>query len=193
MSNQTVTTINLDQLLEESGTFQYTNHETGPIVPLVIIAILVIVGLNFVSDLIKASIKNERQSSKKTSRPHIPAKSLVKNVSKAEELPELAPVAASIAPEVEPVTAAPVIEAAPEPVVDPTFGWSKPVIDEAVLSIPAYIRKAGITSYAAYRRLNPLKTPVVLLSKAREPSPDSMPVFDLGERLPVGFDGQPVH
>jgi len=135
---------------------------------------------------------NARQhhASRPASLCPIPAKA----ASQAEELPELAPVAASVAPEVEsPVAAVAVVEPAPAPVVDPMAGWSKPVIDEATLSIPAYIRKAGITSYAAYRRLNPLKVPVVLLSKARKPSPDSMPVFDLGERMPIGFDGQPVH
>jgi len=135
-----------------------------------------------------SAVKDEKRSKSrsKISRENLPQDN--------EELPELVPVAVSEAPEVEPpVTAVAVVEPAPAPVVDPMAGWSRPVIDEAVLSIPAYIRKAGITSYAAYRRLNPLKNPVVLLTKAREPSSDSMPVFDLGERMLVGFDGQPVH
>jgi len=125
----------------------------------------------------------------RASRSTAPRPTSAKAAPQNEELPELAPVAASAAPEVEnPVT---VVEPAPAPVVDPTLGWSKPVFDETVLSIPAYIRRAGITPYAAYRRLNPLKVPVVLLS-ARKPELDSEPVFDFGERLPVGFDGAPV-
>jgi len=32
-----------------------------------------------------------------------------------------------------------------------------------------------------------------LLSKVRKPELDSEPVFDYGERLPVGLDGAPVH
>jgi len=155
---------------------------------------LVAFAVVWVAVAILASIPKDEESKQNRSRPATPHPTPAKVISQDEELPELAPVAASVSPEVEPpVTAVPVAEPAPAPVVDPTFGWSKPVIDESVLSIPAYIRKAGITSYAAYRRLNPLKTPVVLLSQAREPSPDSMPVFDLGERLLVGFDGQPVH
>jgi len=132
---------------------------------------------------------DERARKKRLKSRHRP---LVRKVLRNEELPELAPVAASVAPEVEPVVAVPVVESAPAPVVDPMAGWSKPVIDEVALSTPAYIRRAGITPYAAYRRLNPLKVPVVLL-RARKPELDSEPVFDFGERLPVGFDGAPVH
>jgi len=142
----------------------------------------IVFGLAFVSTVIKEEKRSKSRS--KISHNILP---------KDEELPVLAPVAASTAPEVETITAVPVVEPAPAPVVDPTFGWSKPVIDEAVLDTPAYIRRAGITLYAAYRRLNPLKVPVVLLSKALKPSLDSEPVFDFGERLPVGFDGLPVH
>jgi len=166
--------------------------EAGSSVAVVGIMLFVVVWV--VIATILACNSNGKAESKRASRSATPRPIPAKAISQDEELPELAPVAASVSPEVEPpVTAVPVAEPAPAPVVDPTFGWSKPVIDESVLSIPAYIRKAGITSYAAYRRLNPLKTPVVLLSQAREPSPDSMPVFDLGERLLVGFDGQPVH
>jgi len=142
----------------------------------------IVFGLAFVS----TAIKEEKRSK---SRSKISHNILPKN----EELPELAPVAASAAPEVEnPVTAVAVVEPAPAPVVDPMAGWSRPVIDYAALSTPAYIRRAGITPYAAYRRFNPLKVPVVLL-RARKPELDSEPVFDFGERLPVGFDGVPVH
>jgi len=126
-------------------------------------------------------------------RDEPPRSALVKDVSQDMELPELAPVAASFAPEVEPVIAVAVVEPVPTPAVDPMAGWSRPVIDEAALSTPAYIRRAGITPYAAYRRLNPLRVPVVLLSKVRKPELDSEPVFDLGERMFVSFDGQPVH
>jgi len=153
--------------------------------------IVLIVLLNCLKAHLKASAEKKREQERLALRQA--ASKSGKRQPKAEELPELAPVAASVTPEVEPVTAVAVVKPAPAPVVDPALGWSKSVIDEAVLSIPAYIRRAGITPYAAYRRLNPLKTPVVLLSKTREPSPDSMPVFDLGERLLVGFDGQPVH
>jgi len=141
--------------------------------------------------------QKENSNGYRTSRPVTPRPTPAKTAPQAdEELPELAPVAASVAPEVEPVAAVAavaVVEPAPAPVVDPVAGWGRPVIDEAALSTPAYIRRAGITPYAAYRRLNPLKTSVVLLSKVREPEPDSMPVFDLGERMLVGFDGVPVH
>jgi len=133
---------------------------------------------------------HQHHASRSTSPRPAPAKV----ASQAEELPELAPVAASVAPEVEPpVTAVAVVEPAPAPIVDPIAGWSRAVIDEAALSTPAYIRRAGITPYAAYRRLNPLKVPVVLLSKALKPELDSEPMFDFGERLPVGFDGAPIH
>jgi len=153
--------------------------------------IVLIVLLNCLKAHLKASAQKKREQERLALRQA--ASKSGKRQPKAEELPELAPVAASVAPEVEPVVAVPVVEPAPAPVVDPTFGWSRPVIDEAALSTPAYIRRAGITPYAAYRRSNPLKVPVVLLSKARKPEPDSEPVFDFGERLPVGFDGVPVH
>jgi len=152
--------------------------------------IVLIVLINCLKTHLKASAQKKREQERLALRQA--ASKSGKRQPKIEELPELAPVAASAAPEVEnPVTAVPVVEPAPAPVVDPTLGWSKPVFDETVLSIPAYIRRAGITPYAAYRRLNPLKVPVVLLS-ARKPELDSEPVFDFGERLPVGFDGAPV-
>jgi len=154
---------------------------------------LVAFAIVWVAVAVLASIPADEKSKQNASRSATPRPAPVKVApSQAEELPELAPVAASVAPEVEPVTAVPVVEPAPAPVVDPMVGWSRPVIDEAVLDTPAYIRRAGITPYAAYRRLNPLKVPVVLLS-ARKPELDSEPVFDFGERLPVGFDGAPVH
>jgi len=128
--------------------------------------IVLIVLLNCLKALFKLSEQKKREQERLALRQA--ASKSGKRQPKVEELPELAPVAASVAPEVEPVTAVPVIEAIPEPVVDPTFGWNKPVIDEAVLDTPAYIRRAGITPYAAYRRLNPLKVPVVLLSVRRE-------------------------
>jgi len=153
--------------------------------------IVLIVLLNCLKAHLKVSAQKKREQERLALRQALSKSG--KRQPKAEELPELAPVVDSVTPEVEPpVTAVPVVEPAPAPVVDPAHGWSRPVIDEAVLSTPAYIRKAGITPYAAYRRLNPLKTPVVLLS-ARKSELDSEPVFDFGERLPVGFDGQPVH
>jgi len=149
---------------------------------------VLIAGVFFVVALASQKENSDQRTSRSTTPRHTPAKA----VPQAEQLPELAPVAASTAPEVEPVTAVAVVEPAPAPVVDPMDGWSRPVIDEVALSTPAYIRRAGITPYAAYRRLNPLKVPVVLL-RARKPDLDSEPVFDFGERLPVGFDGVPVH
>jgi len=155
---------------------------------------LVAFAVVWVAIAILASIPKDEESKQNRSRSVTPRPTPAKTAPQAdEELPELAPVAASFAPEVEnPVTAVAVVEPVPVPAVDPMAGWSRPVIDEAVLSTPAYIRRAGITSYAAYRRLNPLKVPVVLL-RARKPELDSEPVFDFGERLPVGFDGMPVH
>jgi len=53
-SDDDITAINLDQLLEESGTFQYTNPEIypiGSIVPMVIVAILILMGLRIVTNL----------------------------------------------------------------------------------------------------------------------------------------------
>jgi len=152
--------------------------------------VVLIVLLNCLKALFKLSAKKKREQERLALR-QANSKSSGKRQSKDEELPDLAPVVASASPEVE-LTVTAIVEPASPP-VDPAPDWSKPVIDEAVLSTPAYIRKAGLTPYAAYRRLNPLKTPVVLLSKVREPSSDSMPVFDLGERLLVGFDGVPVH
>jgi len=153
--------------------------------------VVLIVLLNCLKALFKLSEKKKREQERLALRQA--ASKSGKRQPKAEELPELAPVAATAAPEVEnPVTAVAVVEPAPAPVVDPMAGWSRPVIDEVALSTPAYIRRAGITPYTAYRRLNPLKAPVVLL-RARKPELDSEPVFDFGERLPVGFDGVPVH
>jgi len=167
----------VDQIF--SGTYQSNN-------PGSLFCFFALAVIAFGLALVSTAIKEEKRSKSRSKISH--------NVlPKDEELPPLTPVAASAIQEVEhAVTAALVVVPASIP-VDTTSDWSKPVINEAVLSVPAYIRKAGITSYAAYRRLNPLKTQVVLLSKVREPLLDSMPVFDLGERLLVGFDGQPVH
>jgi len=84
MSNQAATIRTLSELLEANGLFesQSPKIEISPVVPLVIVAILILVGLNFITNLTKAESKRERQHSKETPRSHIPVKPLVKNVSR---------------------------------------------------------------------------------------------------------------
>jgi len=178
-----------------AGTYQGSNN-FGSLFFIVAIAVV------FLGFALASVAFNEEKRSK--SRSKISHENLHQD---NEDLPALVPVEASVPPVAEPVV---VLEPAPVPVADPALGWSKPVYDEAVLAIPAFMRKVGLTSFEVYKFvLEPdwLKfyklreqekaaglghvTSAVDFFTRRESEPD--PVFDPGERLPVGFDGVPVH